>query len=76
MRRSTKDSRRRARIKTRHRISIALEELTLALSYGADITQEEREWLFFTALARIEDAENMPKMDRITEPSKKESIDG
>lgn len=69
MARSTEDSRRRARESTRRRLALALEELTLALTYGADITQEEREWFFFSALRRIEDSEHMPLGDRITEPS-------
>lgn len=73
---STEASRIRARQQTRRRICVALEELTLALTYGADITKEEREWLFFTALARIENSEHMPKQDRITEPLIKESTDG
>jgi hypothetical protein len=66
---SNEASRVRARVQTRRRICQALEEVSLALSYGADVTQEEREWFFLSALARIENYERLPKMDRITEPS-------
>lgn len=39
------------------------------MAYGASISPAEREWLFFSALRRIENSERMAKQDRITEPN-------
>jgi hypothetical protein len=66
--RQTEQSRQRAREATRKRIEQALDELNLSLAFGAHITQDERYWLFFTALERIEDYDHLPKNQRITEP--------
>ena len=64
---STEESRVRARYRTRQRIGLALDEMSRNM-FNGDTTPEERRWFFFTALRRIEDAEHMPKNQRITEP--------